>query len=196
MDLALEEARAAGARGEVPVGAVIVAGRCCDRARRQPHAGDDRSHGPCRDAGDPCGLQGAGDRAAHGVRSLGHAGALPGLRRSDRGGAALAALLRGLPTRNRAAWPRVRGSSTIPRHIGHRRSTAGSGRRGRSAPQKVLPGSQGVARDLGPPVPGSRSAARLGALPPRCAPPEFSCQDEGRRKGFVNHNGLNSGSRR
>jgi tRNA(adenine34) deaminase len=94
MDMALAEARAAGARGEVPVGAAVLRDGRGDRARRQPDAGADRPHGACRDAGDPRGLQGAGDRTADRLRSLGHAGALPGLCGRDFGGAALAALLR------------------------------------------------------------------------------------------------------
>ena len=38
MDRALEEAEAAGARGEIPVGAVLVRDGEVDRRGRQPHA--------------------------------------------------------------------------------------------------------------------------------------------------------------
>ena len=57
MALALAEAEAAAARGEVPIGAVIAAGGDGRRQRRQPHPRTCRSDRACRDAGDPRGLR-------------------------------------------------------------------------------------------------------------------------------------------
>ena len=54
MDLALDEARAAAGRGEVPVGAVLVGpGRRGAGARRQPHPRTGRPDGACGNAGHP-----------------------------------------------------------------------------------------------------------------------------------------------
>ncbi len=65
---ALDEARAAGARGEVPVGAVVVApdGRVVAAAGNRTRELL-RSQRPCRDAGDPGGLRRGGVRAAAGT---------------------------------------------------------------------------------------------------------------------------------
>ena len=52
---AFEEARAAAARGEVPVGAAIVRDGAIHRARRQPHDRRPRPDRPCRNSGDPRG---------------------------------------------------------------------------------------------------------------------------------------------
>ena len=58
---ALIEARAAAARGEVPVGAVLVgpSGEVVARAK-QSHTGTQRPHCPCRGSGDPRGVCGIG----------------------------------------------------------------------------------------------------------------------------------------
>ena len=130
MDMALDEARAAAARGEVPVGCVVVRdGEVIARAR-QPHADRPRSDRACRNAGDPRKPRAAlGSRAARRLRPLRHARALRDVRRGD--------LLR--PHSRRlyygAADPKggavesgVRFFARRPAIIG-RRFTAGSGRR-------------------------------------------------------------------
>ena len=53
MDMALAEARAAGERGEVPIGCVIVRDGDGRRARRQSHARRPRSDCACRDRRHP-----------------------------------------------------------------------------------------------------------------------------------------------
>ena len=59
MAAALDEARAAAARGEVPVGAVIVRGGA-DLARAGNRTlADSRPDGACRNSGDPRGRPGA-----------------------------------------------------------------------------------------------------------------------------------------
>ena len=84
MALALAEARAAAARGEVPVGAVVVSphgrGAC---GGGKPDVGASRSDGARRNAGDPRRLRGRRLGTAYRLRSLCHAGALPDVRGGD-----------------------------------------------------------------------------------------------------------------
>ena len=83
MEMALEEARAAAARGEVPIGAVIVQRRRGAGAGRQPHDRARRPDRPCRDAGDPGGGRGGRLAAPDRRRPLCDAGALRHVRGGD-----------------------------------------------------------------------------------------------------------------
>ncbi len=94
MDLALDEARAAVAAGEVPVGCVIVRDGEVIAQARQPHARRPRSDRALRDAGDPAGGRRARLGAAHRLRSLRDARAVRDVRGGDFVRAHPAALLR------------------------------------------------------------------------------------------------------
>ncbi len=94
MDMALEEARAAGARGEVPVGCRHRARRRGARARRQPHARRPRPDRACRDDRHPPSGIRARLRTPRRLRSLCHARALRHVRRRGRLRAHPQALLR------------------------------------------------------------------------------------------------------
>ena len=83
MSVAFDEARAAAARGEVPVGAAIVKDGRIVACRRQPPAGAARPLGPCGNARHPPGLRGARRRAPVRLRSLRDAGALHHVRGRD-----------------------------------------------------------------------------------------------------------------
>jgi hypothetical protein len=171
MDMALDEARAAGARGEVPVGAVVVrGGEVIARAgNRMRELTDPTAHAEMLAIRAACGALGTERltgcdlwvtwNPARPVRARSR-------RRASRG--SITARL----TRSRAAWPMARGSSTIPRPISRRRSMAASGGGGGRIAAGFLQEPEGVARVLEPPGPGSRSAARTGALPPH--PRSFS----------------------
>ncbi len=81
MEIALAEARAAAARGEVPVGAVVLdgSGAVLARAGNEVEARHDRI-GACGDAGAARGGCGARCGAAAGLRAGGDAGAVPDVR--------------------------------------------------------------------------------------------------------------------
>ena len=82
MARALAQAEAAGARGEVPIGAVVVGPRRgAARRRRQPNARTRRPNRARRASGDSRGVRGARLGAAHRLRPLRDAGAVRHVRR-------------------------------------------------------------------------------------------------------------------
>jgi hypothetical protein len=178
MDMALDEARAAGARGEVPVGAVVVrGGEVIARAgNRMRELTDPTAHAEMLAIRAACGALGT-ERLTGCDLWVTWSPARPvrarSRRRASRG--SITARL----TRNRAAWPMARGSSTIPRPIGHAgglwRHRGGGG--GRIAAGFLQERGGGSAR---PRAPGTREPlgrAHGGAAP---TPPEFFARMKGR----------------
>ena len=148
MRLALDEARAAAAAGEVPVGAVVTQGRrdCSPPAATGCATGNDpTAHAEMRGAARRRGR--ARHRPARRLRPVGDAGALRDVRRRDRAGPDRAALFRrrrpqGRRGRQRPAPLRAadlppRARSSIRASARRRRGSCcgnSSGRDGRSVP--------------------------------------------------------------
>ena len=86
MRLALDEARAAAAAGEVPVGAVVVRDNAIVAIGRNRMRDDHDPDRPCRDGGAACGGRSARHVTPRRLRPVGDAGAL----RDVRGAIALA----------------------------------------------------------------------------------------------------------
>ena len=166
MSVAFDEARAAAARGEVPVGAVIVKDGRHRRLCRQPPAGAARPLGPCGDARHPPGLRGARRRAAVRLRSLRDAGALHHVRGRDLLRPHPAGLFRRPRSRRAARSTTACASSTSRPATTRRRSMAASGR----ARRRPCCGSfsKGGARAPNPSkTPAAPRASRSGSPRPR-----------------------------
>ena len=174
MDVALEEARAAAGRGEVPVGAAIVCdGEVIARAgNRMRELTDPTAHAEMLAIRAACAA--LGHRKADGLRSVGDAGALPGLRGGDCRRTALAALLRRVRSKvGRGGWrsPGLRPSAG-PLETGRLwRDRRGGDLRASAGLLRVRAG--GSARPRAP-VPGAARPRARGLCPHASLPRSFS----------------------